>query len=244
MRIVQISDLHIVDLIKHNQGVDTATHFLKALDKAASLSPDHLVITGDICHSHPRATYGAPKAEVYQWVYSKLQETKIDFTVIPGNHDDGAMMAVLLGEKPIDEEYYFLKNIGGNEAVFLDTNEGDMSAKQLMWFEEVLKNGNVQFIFMHYPPCIVGAKFMDTHFSFKQMDEVQLLLKKISRPLYIFTGHYHTERTICIGHHTVFVTPSCFNIIDDMAETLVTRPNVPVIRIVDIGDGEVRTVVR
>ena len=50
---------------------------------------------------------------------------------------------------------------------------------------------------------------MDTKYALKNMSEVQNVLYSIKNIKHIFTGHYHTEKTIKLNdHQTMHIAPS------------------------------------
>lgn len=67
---------------------------------------------------------------------------------------------------------------------------------------------------MHYPPIFSGVPHMDLNYNLTNMEEVQAIFYDYGKPLTIFTGHYHVEKTILSKNISVYITPSCFVQID------------------------------
>ena len=87
---------------------------------------------------------------------------------------------------------------------------------------------------------------MDIKYALQDMKEFQDILQKYENlRFYIFTGHYHVEKTILHHNMRVFITPSCFvQIGQDSASFQPDHYNIGY-RIIDIGvKGDVRTHVR
>jgi Icc protein len=55
---------------------------------------------------------------------------------------------------------------------------------------------------------------MDENYPLQNMDVVQGILFNHLRPLPIFCGHYHVEKTLCARNLTIHLTPSTFFQID------------------------------
>lgn len=206
MQIIQLTDLHIGREGEETYGVDVRGNFLRALDQIAAIKPDLAVITGDLCFS-------TGDAGVYAWLRAHLEALAIPFEVIPGNHDDTALLADAFGygAGALQEgELYFSRAWDHCRALFLDTSAGRMSAAQWAWLEDqcATTQGPV-LIFMHHPPVLAGAPFMDLNYPFQQAEEFRLFQTRLRIPTYIFCGHYHLERTLPAAFGSISITPSC-----------------------------------
>ena len=85
MRIIQISDIHI-DLPEVNPyEIDVRNNFIRVLEETVRLSPDYIVVTGDLCNR-------GGDIEIYAWIKLQLESTSIPYEVIPGNHDDRQLL--------------------------------------------------------------------------------------------------------------------------------------------------------
>ena len=86
MKIIQLTDLHLDQEGEIPFEIDVRQNFLRLLDAALRLRPDHLVITGDLC-------YREGEEEIYQWLYEQLEAQPVPYHILPGNHDNTEMMA-------------------------------------------------------------------------------------------------------------------------------------------------------
>ncbi len=210
MHIVQISDLHLQLNPKIVYGIDLLKKFeslIQALTTEHGHSPiDHLIISGDLC-----CQYG--QREVYIYIKKRIDTLNIPYSVISGNHDDNIMLAEVFGlDMPDGKTLYYSKKIKTKTCLFFDTTDYTLSKSQQTFLElESQKLQEPIFIFMHHPPAYCGIPYIDEKYAFKNIRDVQNLLKKTDKEFYIFAGHYHTERTIFISNKiNIFLCPSLF----------------------------------
>ncbi len=205
MRIVQLTDLHLPPAgTKTELGVDTQKNFLDMLPRAAALQPDLLVLSGDLC-------YDVGSAATYAWVREKMDALDIPYAVMAGNHDDAALLGPAFELTVLQSEVYFRRQLGQQTILFLDTALATISDVQLAWLEEQLQaiSGPVQ-LFMHHPPFPVGMPFMDITWPFRRSADLMAVLSQHPTPVYVYCGHYHTERVAHGGQVHVHITPSLY----------------------------------
>lgn len=206
MRIVQITDLHIGQVGEDTYGVDVRANFLALLDEAAKCTPDLVVLSGDLC-------YRDGDAQIYDWVKSQMDASGLPYELLSGNHDDPALMARTFGREGLLKEaaLYYTKEVQGQRLIFLDSTPRQISEAQLSWLEAALKQiDGAALVFMHHPPVLAGLPFMDKNHALINRAAVQAVFESHPHPVYVFTGHYHTEKAIHSGKLSVFITPSCF----------------------------------
>lgn len=215
MIIVQITDLHIGQANADTYGVDIRHNFLMVLGELKTLDPDYIVITGDLCYE-----YG--ELEIYRWIKSKMDNLKIPYLVIPGNHDDSAMMREVFEIEYTQEEdeIFFAKRLGKQRALFLDSSQASMSDIQLKWLKRQLKQSADEplLIFTHYPPMKAGVPFMDTKHSYKESSELLEILEEYPSNIYLFCGHYHIDRLLSQNKLHVQISPSIICQIDSYSK--------------------------
>jgi Icc protein len=210
VKIIQITDLHIDVEGELPFDIDVRQNFLKIIEKIKTLEPGHLVISGDLC-------YRDGDKSIYNWIKKVVDETKIPYSVISGNHDDSTLMAKAfeLEHLMTDDELFFAKKIGKSTFLFLDSSKGYHSANQLNWLKRQLKNAKDDlFVFMHHPPILAGVPFMDGKYALKDIKDVQEIFFAYPNNINIFTGHYHVEKSIRINNLLIQITPSLFFQID------------------------------
>jgi Icc protein len=214
MKIIQITDLHIGEEGENTHGVDVRQNFQNILATIRPLSPDLIVLTGDLC-------LNTGNELTYQWVRSHLDFLEIPYTAIGGNHDLSPLLAKAfhIPHLLVGNELFYKRKFGNQTIFFLETSLGEASKKQLEWLDNELKEINQDaVIFMHHPPVIGGVPFMDNKYALRNMSEVQSILFNFPHHLTIFCGHYHVEKTLCARTLTVHITPSTYFQIDAHAQ--------------------------
>lgn len=216
IHIAHITDLHILDENQLNQGVDVRENFKNVLkDIIADGTIHKIVVGGDLGHDNP-------SEDILLWIKSQLDETKIEYKIIPGNHDNSQKLAKVFGlESELEEgRLFFWDELDFGKIFYLDTSNGDLPMHQLAWVEEECGKSYQKFLlFMHHPPVLGNVRLMDEHHALENMNQVQKILRNINNIQGIFCGHYHNERTIRLYNHMVMITPSTFVQIDDESET-------------------------
>ncbi len=235
MKIIQITDLHIGKEDELPVGMDVRGNFASVLEKAAAMKPDYLVLSGDLSFHD-----GDPEA--CEWVRSLVVPLGIPFEVIPGNHDDPAVLARVFGyekEGFHQNELYFSRQWGAHTILFLDTSQGTMSPVQWRWLETQLAGWTAPsaLIFMHHPPLIAGVPFMDRNYPFRQIPEFERLVRTYPHAYQVFCGHYHAEKTVAYPNVNVFITPSTFFQIAQHTDTLQIDHSRPAFRLIDLQEN-------
>ena len=205
MRIVQLTDLHLPPTgIKTELGIDTRRNFLDMLPRAVALQPDLIVLSGDLC-------YDTADTPTYTWVRAQMDALGLRYTVIAGNHDDSSLLGTAFGLLVQQKEVYFTQQVDHHTILFLDSAVATISDGQLAWLEEQLSTlkGPV-LLFMHHPPFPVGMPFMDDTWPFHRSEDLMAVLARHATPVYVFCGHYHTERVAYVGNVCVHITPSLY----------------------------------
>lgn len=214
MKIIQLTDLHVAEEGENTHGVDVRQNFQNILETVRALSPELIVLTGDLC-------LDSGNERTYHWVRSHLDFLQIPYTAIGGNHDLSPLLAKAfhIGHLLEGNELFYKRNLNGHPVLFLETSVGEMSKKQLTWLEnELEKIDQDTVIFMHHPPVVSGVPFMDNKHALRNMDEVQSILFNFPHHLTIFCGHYHVDKTLCSRNLTVHITPSTYFQIDARVE--------------------------
>jgi len=237
MRIVQLTDLHIAKIgEKTILDIDVWGKFQRVLAKAKKMRPDLLVVSGDLC-------YQSGEKNIYQWVKNELDQSDIQYLVIAGNHDDSALMATIFG-LPLQEkteECYYAKDFESGKILFLDSAKATFSERQWKWLEGELAIDVPILIFIHHPPVLAQAPFMDENYSFKEMERFAEALTQNSNIIPVFCGHYHTERFVQSKHFNVFITPSTMAQIDAENPEYALEHLTPGFRVIDWGGEHVNT---
>jgi 3',5'-cyclic AMP phosphodiesterase CpdA len=194
MLICHLSDLHIRAPGQLAYGrVDTAAHLQRCVAHIAGLTPrpDAVVVTGDLTDR------GEP--EEYEHLLSLLAPLSPPVYVIPGNHDNRALMRKAFADhsylKQSDEFLQYRAELGPLRLVGLDTvvpgeGGGQLCKARLAWLEKQLLRYRSfpVVILMHHPPFETGIRFMDA-VGLHAPDPFEALI----------SAHPNVERVLC-GH--------------------------------------------
>jgi Icc protein len=206
MRILQITDIHINKLFELTNNIKVIDNFLAILEDGMSYQPDLIVLSGDLGHNDVQE-------DVYQWVKQQLSDRGVPFRVIGGNHDDASLLCEVFGDVQ-GKLPHFSYTHEGLKLLFLNTILARVDQEQMSWLRKEI-NEEVVAIFMHHPPFLAGIPHMDGRYAMEDRPEFLSIFAGINQRIRIFTGHYHTERTIESGNLSVYITPSTFVQISD-----------------------------
>lgn len=211
MKIIQITDLHIGRADELPFGVDVRANFHKILAAVQSVPHDLLMITGDLC-------YEDGERDIYNWIKALLQESQLNYLLIPGNHDDTDLMVEVfeLQSQLKEEEELFYTSSGQQPAfALLNSGPGKVTDTCLTLLKGFLdQHSSAVCLFMHHPPLPMGVPYMDERHAMRECEPLLEILTAHPYPISIFTGHYHVEKSLRWQNIDVHVTPSCFFQID------------------------------
>lgn len=233
MRIIQVTDLHVGLANEATFDVDVRANFLGICQKIRELSPDYLVVSGDLC-------FDKADREIYRWLKKHLDSLEITYDLLSGNHDDPGIMAEIFEREHLLQNgtLYYQRQLEGFPYLFLDTTTGIVGKEQLKWLQEALnlQTGPV-VIFMHHPPLLAGVPHMDRNYSLKNRDEVMEILLDYDKRIDVFCGHYHVDKTLSVEHLNVHITPSCFFQIDPYKEEFAVDHYRPALREIEVNEN-------
>ena len=237
MRLIQLTDIHIAKENEHPYDVDVRENFLKLLDAIADETFDALVLTGDLCLDNPSES-------VYKWIRSQLEKNLPASVLhaIPGNHDDPHMLAnhFNLNHFMKEGELYYQASVSGEMVILLDTAKGYSSEEQKNWLDQTISSSknDMHLVFMHHPPCDCQLPHMDRNYSLKDKDEYMKIFQSYpGKQFRVFSGHYHTDRTVYDKNVAVHLTPSSYVQIDDRYDKFMPEHYRPGYRIIDLTEG-------
>lgn len=192
MKIVAISDTHIVPKGQASRGIDTAERLRMALADLAENHGDAVfcVLCGDL------ADHGDPDA--YAHLAELLDGFPLPLKFMIGNHDHRANFIAAFPDAPLDSNG-FVQSVADAEAgrfIFCDTYEagrvdGRMCADRLTWLDERLaeRRDRPAYVFFHHP-----AWRNHGHTDAIRLTDAGKLagiLKKYDHVRHLFAGHTH-----------------------------------------------------
>ena len=201
LKIVQITDPHLLTPAGELMGLDVERRLRRVLDHAQDFAPDAYFITGDCCAQEP-------VQEVYHRLRPLLDALGVPYYLVAGNHDDRAMLrnAFYLaghGNEPI----HGLVEIGERHFLLLDTSPGSVDDEQVHWLARALNQYPDADVVMHHPPVPMGVRFMDTKYPLRDTDLLLRVLTYDENPRRVFCGHYHNGRTVNYRNLEIHLCP-------------------------------------
>ncbi|WP_175577857.1 phosphodiesterase [Mongoliimonas terrestris] len=212
MNIVQISDLHCtaggLDVVP---GVDSVAFARRAVDRIRALPdrPDAVIVTGDIADRVEPAEYAAAAAV--------LADLAMPVHLVPGNHDDRAMIraafpshAYLPGEGRLN----YAADLGALRFIGLDSLvdgqiHGTLGAEGLGFLERTLAAApdRPTIVFLHHPPFETGMPIMD---RWRLTDAITLeaIVARHPAVLRVLAGHVHRHVTTNFGGTIAMTAPA------------------------------------
>lgn len=236
LKILQLTDLHISNKQQIMHGADPKQQFLDSLKSGIALNPDHIVVSGDL-------SMFDPEPDVCAWVKENLDLTNINYSVIPGNHDDSVQIGKVFHPEHLNErELYFIKRMNGFNIVFLDSARGRFTETQWSWFERTVQNLHSDlYIFMHHPPVFCGVAHMDNNHAFIEQHRFQSLIESLGYPVHIFCGHYHVNRYLHVSNIHIHIAPSTLFQMNAFANEFELESTIPGFSIIELYDQRVIT---
>ena len=231
MRIHQITDLHIPDEDSGPDFQHIKPNVLKQLSFVSKDNSDLLVISGDLTmRDHSR--------EACEWLATRLPSA-MNIVVIPGNHDDPAVLWDVFGEALCrNRRFFHAMPSGCGELLFLNTTTDLVPPEQLEFLASHKADGTV--LFVHHPPDLVSDGFMARNQPLLNHAEVAALIGA-STIEHVFCGHYHNVVDKACDGFSLHVTPSPAFQIALEPPTFTMERFEPGVRIIDLADGVVRT---
>jgi len=199
MLICHLSDLHVraPGQLAYRR-VDTAAYAERCVAHIERLTPrpDAIVVTGDLTDR------GEP--EEYEHLLSLLEPLSAPVYVIPGNHDNRALMRNAFASMPYlhqsDGFIQYTSEIGPLRLIALDTvvageGGGELCGDRLAWLERQLLQYRSfpVLIAMHHPPFQTGIRFMDA-VGLHGARPLETLVSRYPNVERVLCGHVH--RTI------------------------------------------------
>lgn len=213
MTVLQLSDPHAESPGRLAYGVADTSAMLHAAVrhiKGLRQKPDLVVVSGDIACNGCSAGYTAAA--------DALGQLDMPVYVMPGNHDDRALLMRHLGhlcpaEPCTAPALCYATDAGEMSVICLDTSSpgrhgGQVSRKEAAWLEEQLGQAPRKpvLLFMHHPPLSTGMKYMDEPF-----EGIELLadVLRVFPDVHICCGHMHRAFAAQWVGRTVACCPSC-----------------------------------
>ncbi len=193
LKIIWLSDLHVVAPGKHVVGYDSSVRVSRAVEYISAQHPDaaFCVLGGDLVDDC--------QPDSYRHLKSLLKLLPMPILPLVGNHDDRAALISSLrppvpnGASTAD----YIVEVAGRVLICLDSQKpgheaGCYSPQQLKWLDETLTRVSARpaYVFIHHPPMKLGLTMQDKDWL-ENGDEFLALLKRHSNVNHLFIGHVH-----------------------------------------------------
>lgn len=208
VRLLHVTDPHLFgDPSRRIYDVDTADSFRRVLAQALgedAAPPDAVLATGDI---------GDDESEqAYRNFRDMLRDAGAPVLCLPGNHDDPALMARLLGADGF--QYCGRAEFGRWGIVLLDTHlpcdpSGYLTGSELARLEADLQafSSRPVLVCLHHPPVPVGSAWLDA-LGLRNASEFLTVVDRHPQVKAVLAGHVHQAFDQRRGGVRMFTTPS------------------------------------
>jgi len=197
MKIVQITDVHLVPPGKQLHGLDPRARLDACI---ADINAKHAdaalcIITGDLAH--------VGQIEAYQDLRDSLAALSLPYHLLVGNHDDRANFRQIFPETACDDDG-FIQSVLETEAgtfMLLDTvleaagkgeHWGEYCDRRAAWLKARLDAAadRAVYLFMHHPPFEVAMPSVD-NLKLRQSKAFEDVVAGRESIRHLFFGHVH-----------------------------------------------------
>lgn len=194
MKIIQITDMHLVPAEREMHGVNPYGRLSACIDDVIENHSDAelCVFTGDLAH---KGEIGA-----YEALAKILERLPIPYHLLVGNHDARENLLSVFPETATDENGFIQSSVDltAGRLIFIDTVEsgekfGGFCERRAEWLKAQLEGSNNRpvFLFLHHPPFDIGIPNIDKMRLLKGDDLLAETVKPFQNVRHIFFGHVH-----------------------------------------------------
>ncbi len=210
--VAQISDLHIKRPGALAYGkVDTAAALTRCVAELNRFAPrpQLVVASGDLVDT--------PTAEEYEHLARLLAPLQIPLAVVPGNHDDRALLRAAFADQPYapaTDALNLVLKVGLLDVVLIDSSvpgapHGLLDAQTLRWLDATLAADATlpALLFLHHPPFVTGIAHMDRQ-NLTNAGELAVVLARHGRARLVAAGHVHRATTTLFAGIAATICPA------------------------------------
>ncbi len=192
MKLIQVTDLHLVEPGLTNFGIDPLARLEAVIASINALHADAdlVIFSGDLANDCELAAYQA--------LAERLEHLIPDWRLMTGNHDDRAHMRSVFGTRiPEGEFIQHVIDLPQGRVLLLDTLSagevpGTYCTERLAWLSALLADVDAAYVFMHHPPMDVGIESLDAvRLRDPDAEALHAALARHGNVRHIFAGHVH-----------------------------------------------------
>ena len=217
VNVLQLTDLHIAIEANHNSAkLNNYSSFIACLQQALKepIRCDLILLSGDLVNE--------VRPEIYQQIYQLLEQTKIPFACIAGNHD---VTDELGSNLPFSERQFVAHepnsmllsrhciSLNNWRLLLMDSSVpgkiyGALDNKTLNWLSQNLANSHSPVIIaMHHHLLPVNSAWIDNHIT-QNAEQFWQVVKENQAVKAVVSGHVHQNFDSEYAGIKVFTTPS------------------------------------
>ncbi len=206
--LAQISDPH-VRVGPRADGFDPVATLRKALVEIAAMGADAIIATGDLAND--------AQSEEYAVLADVLREAPAPLFLVPGNHDDPALIREFFPEHTYLPAAGSLSHVVENfplRIVALDDivpseTFGEFTEAHAAWLDAALSAASYKptIVALHHPPIVTHDRLLDT-IGLKQAERFSAVIARHRQVIRIICGHNHRISIGQVAHAPVLVAPS------------------------------------
>ena len=195
-KIAHITDMHLDEEFPYENQTSARKRFKNVLKDIKNKNISHVVCTGDI---------GEGKG--VQFFFEQFKNTNLSITL--GNHDKFMEVSKHydLGVDYDSQKIYSSILHEYCKLIYLDSSEGIIDQKQLIWLEKELITDKPIIIFIHHPIIALNLK-VDEIGKLKNRQKVISILTKVKNEIIIYCGHYHMDSYSIYKNIAQYITPA------------------------------------
>ena len=234
--LAQISDMHIMTgprISASGQSFDHTEQLRHAFEAMREFKPDAIIATGDLVND--------ARADEYEVLAEALRDPPAPLYVLPGNHDDRALLCDALPDHrylPRGDNLSYVIDEYPVRLVCLDQVDpgetyGTFTPEMADWLDAALASDarRQALLAMHHPPYPTHDKLFDT-IGLHKAERFAGIIERRPQAVRIVCGHHHRAGLGQVGETPVIVAPSTA-----WGYSLSLRPDQPVARITEERPG-------
>ncbi|MBT5263479.1 MAG: phosphodiesterase [Rhodospirillaceae bacterium] len=194
MKIVQITDLHLVPGKQDMHGVNPYERLSKCVEDIQQNHSDAelCVISGDLAH---KGEVGA-----YEDLSEILTRLPMPYRLMVGNHDHRDNLRSVFPETAEDPNGFIQSSVDldAGRLILIDSAEkgekyGTFCQERATWLTDQLEgcDGRPAYLFLHHPPFEIGIPYMDGMRMLHGADLLADTIAPFTNIRHMFLGHVH-----------------------------------------------------